>query len=93
MFKADSKPYQRTDLALDLELCLLLLPVYFAQERAYSLQASHILCIAARDNQSATVEVRMRPTTGQWRYHLDVIVDGKFFYFDRYPQKIQIFKG
>ena len=38
-------------------------------------------------------KVRMRPQYAQWRYKLDVIVDGRYIYFDRYPQKIQHFPG
>ncbi|CAG0880442.1 unnamed protein product [Cyprideis torosa] len=56
-------------------------------------RGTHLTSVAARDNQSATVEVRLRPPEAQWRYHLDIIVDQKYYYFDRYPQKIQIFKG
>ena len=35
----------------------------------------------------------MRPTYAQWRYKLDVLVDSRPIYFDRYPQKIQHFPG
>ena len=35
----------------------------------------------------------MRQPYAQWRYRLDVIVDGRYIYFDRYPQKIQHFQG
>ena len=35
----------------------------------------------------------MRPPYAQWRYKLDVLVDGRPIYFDRYPQKIQHFPG
>jgi hypothetical protein len=35
----------------------------------------------------------LRPLFAQWRYKLDVIVDGAPIYFDRYPQKIQHFPG
>ena len=49
--------------------------------------------MAAKDNVSATVEVRLRPLHAQWRYKLDVLVDGRPIYFDRYPQKIQHFPG
>ena len=34
----------------------------------------------------------MRQPYAQWRYRLDVIVDGRPIYFDRYPQKIQHFQ-
>ena len=39
------------------------------------------------------LKVRMRPPYAQWRYKLDVLVDGRPIYFDRYPQKIQHFPG
>ena len=55
--------------------------------------ASHLTAVAARDNVSATVEVRVRQPYAQWRYRLDVLVDGRPIYFDRYPQKIQHFQG
>ena len=35
----------------------------------------------------------MRQPYAQWRYRLDVIVDGRYIYLDRYPQKIQHFQG
>ena len=35
----------------------------------------------------------MRPPYAQWRYKMDVIVDGRYIYFDRDPQKIQHFPG
>merc|ERR1712198_756847 len=42
---------------------------------------------------SATVEVRVRAPYAQWRYRLDVLVNGRPIYFDRWPQKIQHFQG
>jgi len=56
-------------------------------------RASHLTAVAAKDNVSSIVEVRLRPLHAQWRYKLDVIVDGAPIYFDRYPQKIQHFPG
>lgn len=47
----------------------------------------------ARDNSSATIEVRMRPPQAQWRYRMDVFADGKRVYFDRSSLKIQHFPG
>ena len=35
----------------------------------------------------------MRPYWAQWRYKLDVLVNARPIYFDRYPQKIQHFPG
>jgi len=58
-----------------------------------TVDASMLTAVAAKDNFSSTVEVRMRPRWAQWRYKLDVIVDGRLIYFDRYPQKIQHFPG
>ena len=56
-------------------------------------KASMLTSVAARDNVSSIVEIRARPIDAIWRYHLDVIVDGRRVYFDRYSQKIQQFKG
>eukprot|EP00095_Tigriopus_kingsejongensis_P008816 maker-scaffold1015_size70757-snap-gene-0.10 protein:Tk08816 transcript:maker-scaffold1015_size70757-snap-gene-0.10-mRNA-1 annotation:"hypothetical protein DAPPUDRAFT_305821" len=55
--------------------------------------ATMLTAVAAKDNVSATVEVRLRPEYAQWRYKLDVLVDSQPIYFDRYPQKIQHFPG
>merc|ERR1719334_1511778 len=55
--------------------------------------ATMLSAVAAKDNTSATVEVRMRQPYAQWRYKLDVIVDGRYIYFDRYPQKIKHYMG
>jgi len=55
--------------------------------------ATSLSAVAAKDNFSSTVEVRMRQPYAQWRYKLDVLVDGRHIYFDRYPQKIQHFPG
>ena len=55
--------------------------------------ATQLSSVAAKDNTSATVEVRMRQPYAQWRYRLDVLVNGRNIYFDRYPQKIQHFTG
>ena len=55
--------------------------------------ASHLTSVAAKDNFSSTVEVRVRQPYAQWRYRLDVLVDGRPTYFDRYPQKVQHFQG
>ena len=58
-----------------------------------TVMATHLTAVAARDNTSATVEVRVRQPYAQWRYKMDVLVDGRYIYFDRAPQKIQHFKG
>ncbi|KAG8228908.1 hypothetical protein J437_LFUL011156 [Ladona fulva] len=65
-----------------------LLPNIYGEVRATQLTA-----IAAKDNTSATIEVRLRPTDAQWRYRLDVLADGRRIYFDRPSLKIQHFSG
>lgn len=47
----------------------------------------------AQDNSSSVIEVKIRPSHGQWRYRLDVLADGKRIYFDRPALKTQHFKG
>ncbi|CAL8149111.1 unnamed protein product [Orchesella dallaii] len=56
-------------------------------------KATRLTAIAAKSNESVTVEVRMRPRDAQWRYKLDVIVDNHRVFFDRFPPKIQTFPG
>jgi hypothetical protein len=56
-------------------------------------KATVLTAVAARDNQSSTFEVRIRPKDAQWRYKLDVFVDQHRIFFDRYPQKVQTFPG
>ncbi|CAL8070989.1 unnamed protein product [Orchesella dallaii] len=56
-------------------------------------RATVLTAIAAKSNESVTVEVRMRPRDAQWRYKLDVIVDNRRVFFDRFPQKVQTFSG
>jgi len=46
-----------------------------------------------RGNNSATIEVRLRPKHAQWRYRLDVFADGQRIYFDRPSLKFQHFPG
>ena len=55
--------------------------------------AMNRVIFSARDNFSTTVEIRLRPTEAQWRYKLNVLVNQKYLYFDRYPEKMQIFRG
>lgn len=57
------------------------------------IKATILTAVAAKDNQSATVEIRLRPRDAQWRYKLDVFVDQHRIFFDRYPQKVQAFSG
>ncbi|KAF4523118.1 hypothetical protein B566_EDAN003133 [Ephemera danica] len=56
-------------------------------------RATQLTSVAARDNSSATIEVRMRPPQAQWRYRLDVFADGKRVFFDRTSLRIQHFHG
>lgn len=56
-------------------------------------RATQLTAIAARDNTSAIIEVRLRPKHAQWRYHLDVFAAGKRVYFDRTSLRIQHFPG
>ncbi|XP_046747769.1 protein mesh isoform X1 [Diprion similis] len=55
--------------------------------------ATQLTSIAARGNNSATIEVRLRPIHARWRYHLDVFADGRRIYFDRTSLKFQHFAG
>uniref|UniRef100_A0A8L8Q0R0 DUF5110 domain-containing protein n=1 Tax=Heligmosomoides polygyrus TaxID=6339 RepID=A0A8L8Q0R0_HELPZ len=49
--------------------------------------------LAARDNQSAIVQVFARKDHRRWRYRTDVYVDGERIFFDMPWKKIQIFNG
>jgi hypothetical protein len=62
-------------------------------EYGMEVRATVLTAIAARDNNSVPVEIRVRPRDAQWRYKLDIIVDKHRVFFDRYPQKIQYFPG
>ncbi|XP_049791789.1 protein mesh isoform X2 [Schistocerca nitens] len=55
--------------------------------------ATQLTAIAAKENSSATIEVRLRPEYARWRYHLDVLADGKKIYFDRNALRVQHFTG
>ncbi|XP_044012971.1 protein mesh isoform X2 [Aphidius gifuensis] len=56
-------------------------------------RGTQLTSIVARGNNSATIEVRVRPPIAQWRYRLDVFADGKRVYFDRTSLKFQHFPG
>ncbi|KAJ9599568.1 hypothetical protein L9F63_009966 [Diploptera punctata] len=56
-------------------------------------RATQLTAVAARENTSAIIEVRLRPKDAQWRYHLDVFSDGRRIYFDRPSKRIQHFPG
>lgn len=55
--------------------------------------ATLLTSIAARDNTSSIIEVRLRPRDAQWRYRLDVFADKKRIYFDRPSLRVQHFRG
>ena len=46
-----------------------------------------------RNVTSDVIEVRIRPAQAQWRYRLDILVNGKKIYFDRDAQRTQHFPG
>lgn len=63
-------------------------------ENAYGeVRATQLTSVATQGNNSAVIEVRLRPRHSQWRYRLDVFADGKRVYFDRPSLKFQHFPG
>ncbi|XP_043267709.1 protein mesh isoform X2 [Venturia canescens] len=56
-------------------------------------RATQLTSVAARGNNSATIEVRLRPRWAQWRYRLDVFANERRVYFDRTALKFQHFPG
>ncbi|XP_075235234.1 sushi domain containing 2 mesh isoform X2 [Lycorma delicatula] len=56
-------------------------------------RATQLTSVAARDNTSAIIEVRIRPPYAQWRYRLDVFANEKRIYFDRPALRTQHFPG
>jgi len=56
-------------------------------------RATQLTAVAARENSSTIVEVRVRPRYAQWRYHLDVFAGGRRVYFDRPSLRVQHFPG
>ncbi|XP_011314141.1 protein mesh [Fopius arisanus] len=56
-------------------------------------RGTQLTSVAARGNNSATIEVRVRPPIAQWRYRLDILADGRKIYFDRQSLKFQHFPG
>ncbi|KOX76807.1 hypothetical protein WN51_11134 [Melipona quadrifasciata] len=56
-------------------------------------RATQLTSVAARGNNSATIEVRLRPKHSQWRYRLDVFANNRRVYFDRPSLKFQHFTG
>ncbi|XP_014276553.1 protein mesh isoform X1 [Halyomorpha halys] len=55
--------------------------------------ATQLTSIAARDNTSSIIEIRLRPKEAQWRYRLDVFANKKRIYFDRPALRVQHFTG
>lgn len=55
--------------------------------------ATQLTSVVAAGNNSATIEVRLRPSYAQWRYRLDVFANGKRVFFDRKSLKVQHFPG
>lgn len=49
--------------------------------------------IVTKGDSSVIVEVRQRPEVAQWRYRLDVIVNGGKVYFDSPSRMVQHFEG
>ncbi|KAI6182105.1 Protein mesh [Aphelenchoides bicaudatus] len=58
-----------------------------------SIHSTILTGIAARDNQSAVVQVFARKDFRTWRYKTDIYVDGLRIYFDMPWKKIQTFQG
>jgi len=56
-------------------------------------RATQLTSVAARDNTSTIVEVRVRPRHAQWRYRLDVFAGGRRIFFDRASLRVQRFPG
>ncbi|KAK2720563.1 hypothetical protein QYM36_004442 [Artemia franciscana] len=64
------------------------------EENMYgSARATVLTAVAAKENSSVPVEVRIRQPYAQWRYRLDVIVDYQPVYFDSHNRRVQNFKG
>ncbi|RWS30329.1 mesh-like CUB and sushi domain-containing protein [Leptotrombidium deliense] len=57
------------------------------------IRATHLTAIAAKDNQSAIVEFRIRPKAARWRYHMYVIVDKEYVFFWDESLRVQNFRG
>lgn len=55
--------------------------------------ATQLTSVVAAGNNSAVIEVRLRPSHAQWRYRLDVFANGKRVFFDRKSLKVQHFPG
>lgn len=58
-----------------------------------NINATYLTAIAARDNQSATVEFRIRPKAARWRYQMYCIVDREYVFFWDASLRVQNFRG
>ncbi|KAJ3640697.1 hypothetical protein Zmor_027242 [Zophobas morio] len=56
-------------------------------------RATELTSVVARENSTMVVEVRRRPKGARWRYHLDVLFNGRRVYFDRNPTKVKHLPG
>merc|ERR1740128_1291654 len=56
-------------------------------------RATVLTAIAAQENTSVVVEVRLRAPYAQWRYRLDVLVDQRPIFFDTFSRHVQNFRG
>lgn len=57
------------------------------------IRATQLTALVARSNNSAIIEVQLRPKDAQWRYKLNVFADGRKIYFDKPALKFQHFQG
>ncbi|UYV62455.1 hypothetical protein LAZ67_2000673 [Cordylochernes scorpioides] len=54
---------------------------------------TRLTAIAAKDNESAIVEFRIRPLASSWRFQIFTIVDKEYVYFWDESMRVQNFKG
>ncbi|XP_074605108.1 sushi domain containing 2 mesh isoform X2 [Brevipalpus obovatus] len=57
------------------------------------INATFLTAIAVKDNQSATVEFRLRPKAARWRYQMYCIVDREYVFFWDASLRVQNFRG
>ncbi|KAK4336770.1 hypothetical protein RND71_043857 [Anisodus tanguticus] len=57
------------------------------------INATQLTAIAARDNQSATVEFRIRPNAARWRYQMYTLIDNEYVFFWDDSMRVQNFRG
>ena len=58
-----------------------------------AVRTTELTSVVARENSTMVVEVRRRPKEARWRYHLDVLFNGRRVYFDRNPTKVKHLPG